>query len=78
MSVNIDGSNQWVPLKILKESNPIEVAEFAISRNIDDEPAFSWWVPYVMRKRDRIISSVNSRVKKVTHKYGVELPSSVN
>ena len=29
-----------------------------------------------MRKRDRIISSVNSRVKKVTHKYGVEIPCS--
>ena len=36
-----DGSSQWIPLKTLKESNPIEVAEFAISRNIDDEPAFS-------------------------------------
>ena len=72
-----DGSSQWIALKILKESNPIETAEFAIARNIQDEPAFSWWVPYVMRKRDRIISSVNSRVKKVTHKYGVEIPSSV-
>ena len=66
-----DGSSQWVPLKILKESNPIETAEFAIARGIQDEPAFAWWIPYVMRKRDRIISSVNSRVKKVTHKYGV-------
>ena len=64
-------------MKVLKESNPIETAEFAISRNIQDEPAFSWWVPYVMRKRDRIISFVNSRVKKVTHKYGVAIPNSV-
>ena len=30
-----------------------------------------------MRKRDQFISSDNSRVKKVTHKYGVEIPSSV-
>lgn len=73
-----DGSSQWIPLKILKESNPIETAEFATARGIMDEPAFSWWVPYVMRKRDRIISSVNSRVKRVTHKYGVEIPSSVD
>ena len=27
-------------------------------------------------KRDRIISSVNSRVKKVSHKYGVKIPKS--
>jgi hypothetical protein len=69
--------NQWIPLKVLKESNPIETAEFAVSRGIQDEPVFSWWIPYVMRKRDRIISSVNSRVKKVTHKYGVAIPNSV-
>ena len=24
-----DGSEQWIPLKLLKETNPIEVAEFA-------------------------------------------------
>ena len=72
-----DGSSQWIALKVLKESNPIETAEFEILRNIQDAPAFSWWVPYVMRKRDRIISSVNSRVKKVIHKYGAEIPSSV-
>lgn len=61
----------------MKESNPIETAEFAISRGIQDEPTFAWWIPYVMRKRDRIISSVNSRVKHVAHKYGVEIPNSV-
>ena len=72
-----DGSSQWITLKILKESNPIETAEFAIARNIQDKPAFAWWIPYVMPKRDRIISSVNSRVKKVTHKYGVAIPNSV-
>ena len=33
---------EWIPLNILKESNPVEVAEFAMSRNIDREPAFCW------------------------------------
>jgi hypothetical protein len=28
-----------------------------------------------MRKRDVIVSAVKSRVKKKTHKYGVEMPS---
>ena len=36
----IDGSDQWVLLKILKETNPIEVSEFATARNIVDEPEF--------------------------------------
>ena len=72
-----DGSSQWVPLKELKASNPIELAEFAVANGIDDEAAFKWWVPFTLRKRDRIISSVNSRVRKVSHKYGIEIPSSI-
>ena len=73
-----DGSEQWIPLKLMKEYNPIEVAEYACARNINLEPAFDWWVPYTLRKRDRIISAVNSRVKKTSHKYGVEIPRSIS
>ena len=73
-----DGSSQWVPLKLLKESNPVEVAEFVKASGVDDEPAFAWWVPYTLSKRDRIIAAVNSRVKKRTHKYGIEVPTSVD
>jgi hypothetical protein len=69
-----NGSEQWIPLSVMKESNPVDVAEFAVSRNLEDESAFCWWVPYTLRKRDRIISAVNARVKRVTHKYGVEIP----
>ena len=36
-----------------------------------------WWTPYVLRKQDKIISSVSKSVQKATHKYGVELPTSV-
>ena len=73
-----DGSEQWVPLKVLKESNPVDVAEYAVAANIQDEPAFAWWVPYTLKKRDRIVAAVNSRVKRVTHKYGVEIPRTIN
>ncbi len=45
--------------------------------DIGEEPAFAWWVPYVLRKRDVIVSAVNSGVCKTSHKYGIELPSSV-
>jgi hypothetical protein len=55
-----NSSRQWIDLKLLKESNPVQVAEYVTARNIDDEPAFAWWVPYVLRKRDVIISAVNS------------------
>ncbi len=52
----------------------MQVGEYVISRGIQNEPAFSWWVPYVMQKRDVIVSAVKSRIKKTTHKYGVEMP----
>ena len=72
-----DQSESWIPLKDLKESHPVEVAEFAKARCIADEPAFAWWVPYTLRKRDVIISAVKSRIRKTTHKYGIEIPNNV-
>ena len=44
---------------------------------IQDEPAFNWWVPHVLNKRDRIIAKVNSRYHKRTHKFGFEVPKTV-
>ena len=72
-----DGTKQWIPLKVMKESNPVEVAEFVTARGIADEPAFAWWVPFTLKKRDRIIAAVNSRVTKRTHKFGLEVPTSI-
>lgn len=37
-----DGTTSWEPLSTLKESNPVEVAEYAIAHDLVDEPAFSW------------------------------------
>ena len=68
-------TTQWVSLKILKESNPVEVAEYVKAHNLEDEPAFAWWVPYTLKKRDRIIAMVNSRVRNRTHKFGIEVPT---
>ena len=73
-----DGTVQWVPLKTLKESNPVEVAEYAKAQGIDVEPAFSWWVPYTLKKRSAIIAAVKARNAKKTHQYGLEVPSDVD
>ena len=48
-----------------------------ISCSIQDEPEFYWWVPFTLRKSDRIIASVNFRTRKATHKYGIEIPTSI-
>ncbi len=49
----------------------MQVGAYVIARGIQDEPAFAWWVPYVMRKRDIIVSMVKSRVRRTTHKYAM-------
>jgi hypothetical protein len=72
-----NGSWQWIDLKIHKESNPVQVTEYAMTRDIGEEPDFAWWVPYVLRKRDVTVSAMNSQVCKTSHKYGIEIPSSV-
>jgi hypothetical protein len=72
-----DESEAWVPLKDVKESHPCEAAEFAKSRGIADEPAFAWWVPYTLRKRDIILAKLKARIQKTTHKYGIEVPTSM-
>ncbi len=70
----------WEKLSDLKESHPLETAEYAVTMGINREPAFNWWVPHVLRKRDRIISAVakrSARFLKRTHKFGIEIPRTV-
>jgi hypothetical protein len=72
-----DGSTSWIQLKDLKESNPIEVAEYAIANRIGDEPAFSWWVPTVIRKRNRIIAKLQKKYWRTEYKFGIRVPKTV-
>jgi hypothetical protein len=71
------GSTDWVALKDLKDSYPVELAEYAIMAKIADEPAFAWWVPYTLKKRERIVSKLKSKYWERSHKYGIRIPKSV-
>jgi hypothetical protein len=69
-----DGSTSWERLADLKESNPVEIANYAVTHGLDSEPAFAWWVPFTLKHRNRIIAAVNKRYHKRTHKFGIEIP----
>ena len=56
-----DGSSNWISLKDLKVSYPIEVMEYAIKNGIQDEPVFAWWIPYVKKKTAAIISKATTK-----------------
>jgi hypothetical protein len=71
-----DGTTRWERLADLKERNYVEVAEYAVSKNFIDAPAFIWWVPYVLKKRSRIMYAATKRYHKLTHKFVIEVHKS--
>ena len=72
-----NGETQWLPLQTVKESNPVELTEYAVNNLIAEEPAFAWWVPYTLSKHDRIIMKVKAKYWRTTHKFGVRIPKSL-
>ena len=72
-----DGSSIWVAMKDIKNSYPVELAEYAITAGIDNLPAFSWWIPYTLTERSRILSKLKSKYWLRIHKYGCEIPKTI-
>ena len=75
-----DSSTTWEKLSDLKESYPIECAYYNVSQGLMKEPAFNWWVGFVLKKCERIILLVkkrNTRYLKRNEKFGISLPKNV-
>ena len=72
-----DKYKAWINLADMKEVHPVETAEYARARGISNEPAFAWWVPYTLRKREVILAAVKNQIRRTTHKYGIEIPRDV-
>jgi hypothetical protein len=69
-----DGSATWNKMKDVKDSYPVQLAEYAVENALEQEPVFRWWVAHVLKKRERIIKKVKSSCWAKTHKYGFEVP----
>ena len=72
-----DGTSTWEKLKDVKESYPVQMAEYAHQVRIANQPAFAWWVPHVLKKKTLIISKVKSKYWSRTHKFGIRIPKTV-
>ena len=72
-----DNSSTWNALNDMKESYPVQLAEYAVAARIAEEPAFAWWVPYTLKKRIRIIAKLKSKYWVRTHKFGIKIPKTV-
>ena len=62
---------------MLKEIKPGEVTEYVQATDLQEDPAFAWWIPFMLKKWDQIIDTVNSRIMCKAHKLGIEIPTSV-
>lgn len=72
-----DGSSDWISRNDLKDSHPIELAEYAVLQQINDLPAFAWWVPHILKKRESVICKLKTKYWQRTHKYGIRVPKSI-
>ena len=70
-------STDWLLLEDFKKSNPIKVSEHASARKIDKESELNWRVPFVIKKREVIISKDTSRIRKTRHKHRIEALASL-
>jgi hypothetical protein len=69
-----DGITSWERLVYLKDSNPVEVAEYIVSKNFHNAPDVVWWILYGLKKSIHIIDAATKRYNKRTHKFGIEVP----
>jgi hypothetical protein len=45
---------------------------------LQDEPAFRWWVKQSLRRKKYLLKAVKTRYARRTHKFGIQLPNSVD
>ena len=74
----MDGSSSWIHLTYLKTSDPVELAKYWAGKRLDVEPAYKWLVRYMLRLRNRIISTLKSKYWRTTQKFGIQFPKSVD
>ena len=72
-----DGTTTWEKLKDVKDSYPVQLAEYAHQCKIASEPAFAWWTPHVLKKKHMLISKIKSKYWSRTHKFGIKIPKTV-
>jgi len=72
-----DGSTSWHPLSEIKNSYPVQLAEYAKTNKLEKEPAFSWWLKHALRHQRTFMKSTRKRYLKHSHKFGIRHPKTV-
>jgi hypothetical protein len=72
-----DGTTAWIPLKEIKETNSVEVAQYTCDNQIIEEPAFAWWAPHYLKKLKRLIKLSKTRHVRKGYKFGIRIPTTI-
>jgi hypothetical protein len=72
-----DGTSSWHTLADIKQSYPLELAQYASTNQLETKPAFSWWVKHTIKHRQASIKAVKRCYLKKTHKFGIRVPQTV-
>ena len=70
-------ADQLGALKDMKDGHAVETAKYAKTASIQEELAFAWWAPQVLKTKRSIIAKIKSSYWQVTHKYGLKNPKTV-
>ena len=55
----------------------MDLGEYSVAHQISDKTLFAWYVPYIMKKGNIIISRLKTKNWRKTHQYGVRLTKNV-
>jgi hypothetical protein len=72
-----DGTSSWHTLADVKNSYPVQLAEYAIEYKLDKKRAFSWWIKTTIKHWKAFIKATKKRFAKRSHKFGIQVPQTV-
>jgi hypothetical protein len=72
-----DGNTSWHSLSDIKNSYSIQLAEYAIANNLQNEPAFVWWIKPMLKRKKAFIKTTGASYAKHSHKFGIRVPQTV-
>lgn len=72
-----DCSKKWINMNYVKESFPIQFAEYSRENELSDEKEFKWWDPFTIKKIQRILYKLKVKFWDTTKNYGIIIPRKV-
>ena len=57
----------------IKDTNPIEISEYAKENKIDKEPEFSWWLLSSLKFR-KVMVCKEAMIVRMNTKFGIDIP----